>query len=255
LTHRPTLSLSALGAVLAISTTAQASDEEEIAAGAAIVILGAADLGFSINAAIMAVNETDPIEEVAIAQTAVATPQAITGNLALGALLGDSDGDEAFAILHVPVTMTSALAAHGIWSLARPDEDTQLTFMASTMIGVNSMWTSFVIGSSVSDEDLFDDSEALVGIYEVLTTVPGIAIGVHQAVETSEFTTGWVALSAWSGVLTLHGGLYAAGLFEREPDYASNLPVSHIAFGPTTFGPAVEGAPHTPGLMLAGTLE
>lgn len=245
-----------LAAVFSWALPAEASDEEDFGIGAGIVSLAAVDLSFSIRAIVLAADRGDAQFELSLAQSIVSVPQAIAFNGAIVGFLQDNDGGVAFAALHIPATMTTALAVHGLWSLASPDEDQAFMFLASTAIGVNTMWTSFVLGTAISDEDNFDDEAAIPGLYEVITTAPGIAIGIHQALETDRFTAGWAAIAGWSGMLTLHGALFSTGLFnpdERYDDYTARSPLKSFALAPTSLGPPVEGAPHTPGVIASGT--
>jgi hypothetical protein len=241
--------------LLLCTSTALAGDEEEIGIGIAVVTLGAADISFSIRAAVLAAEGGDAQFPHSLAQTLVSVPQAIGFNGALAALMHDNDAPEAFIALHVPASMTTALAVHGLWSLARPDEDQRFLFLASTAIGVNTMWTSFVIGTATSGRNRFGNDYAIPGIYEVLTTAPGVAIGIHQALETDRFKEGWISISAWSGLLALHGGLFASGVFggdDYDDDYASAGPIQRLGIAPTSLGAPVEGAPETPGLVVSG---
>ncbi len=264
--HRSSFRLATLllpCAVLLAAGDARAGDDEAIAGVVAVTSIAAADLSFAVRASALAANGGDAQSSYSWAQTLFTTPQAIGFNGAMMGLMSESDAPEIFAALHVPTTMTTALAAHGMWSLARPDEDQTFMFLASTHIGVNTMWTSFALGTGFSSKNRFadDDAEMFVGIYEVLTTGPGVGIGIHQAMETSRFRAGWITLSAWSGMLTLHGALFAGGLLPGSyddccDDYASTdeppLGVTNLGIAPTSMGPPVEGAPDTPGFVVTG---
>ncbi len=252
-----------------VATPAAAGDEEDIGAGVAVASFAMVDLSFSIRAAVLAANDGDAVFGYSLAQSLVATPQALAFNGAIVGLMHTRDGAEAFAALHVPATMTTALAVHGLWSLATPDEDAALMFLASTTIGVNTMWTSFLLGTATTSVDNFGDEAALAGIYEVITTVPGVAIGLHQALETDRFQVGWIGITGWSGLLALHGVLFSTGVLnpDRSDDWAGHagaaraesavlrgLREHHIGLAPASLGAPIEGAPHTPGLVLSGVL-
>jgi hypothetical protein len=247
-----------LVALLTVGGEAQASDEEEIGAAAAIVAFGAVDLSFSVRAIVLAANDGDAQFGYSLAQSIATVPQAVALNGAMLALMHDHDAPEAFLALHIPATMTTALAVHGLWSLATPDEDQRLTFLASTAIGVNTMWTSFMLGTATAGRNRFDDDAAIPGVYEILTTVPGVAIGVHQALETDRFTAGWIGIAGWSGLLSLHGLLFSTGVIGDDDDYElgqerrAPLAVSDLGIAPTSLGAPVEGAPETPGLVVSG---
>lgn len=249
--------LAMAGSLLA-ATEASAGDEEEIGAAVAITSFAAVDLSFAIRASVLAANEGDAQFGYSLAQSIVSAPQALAFNGAIIGLMGESDAPELFAALHVPATMTTALAIHGMWSLASPDEDQAFMFLASTSLAVNTMWTSFMIGTAASSRDRFDDEGAIFGIYEVVTTAPGIAIGIHQALETNRFQPGWIAIASWSGINAFHGALFTAGVARGDDDHdyaalpATNLPVTNIGFGPTSFGAPIEGGPETPGFVLSG---
>lgn len=254
------LSLALTAATLLATSPAHAGDEEEIALVAAAATVVAADVSFVVRNAVLAADGGDAQFEYALTQTLLATPQAVALNGAMVALMHDHDAPEAFLALHVPAMMTTALAVHGMWTLASPDEDQRFMFLASTAIGVNTMWTSFALGTATSGRNRFEDVPAVPGVYEILTTAPGIAVGVHQALETDRFREGWIAISAWSGLLTLHGLLFSFELLGNDDDYdlatnpTSRPALPNISFAPTSFGAPVEGAPQTPGLIVSGTL-
>jgi hypothetical protein len=244
-------------AVLGLAAPARADDSEDMAAVGGIAVLAVTDLRYTVHAAVLAANDGEHQFGVSLAQTIVGAPQAIALNgLIVGMLAADNDGDEVFIFAHAPTMLVNAMTAHGIWALAVPDGDPALMFMASAAIGVNTMWTSFAIGSSLSDERQFGGDYAIPGIYEIVTTAPGVAVGIHQALETDAFTTGWVAISAWSGVLAVHGAIYATGAlgedYDDEYESASPYELQSVGIAPTSFGPPVEGAPHTPGMLMTG---
>lgn len=246
------LAAAALTGTLLAASHAHAGDEEEIGAGVAIASLAAVDISFSVRAAVLAANRGDAQFEYSLAQTIASVPQALVLNGAIMAFMDESDGPELFAALHVPATMTTALSIHGLWSLASPDEDQAFMFLASTAMGVNTMWTSVMLGTAFADRDRFDDEGEIVGVYEVITTAPGIAIGAHQALETDRFQAGWIGIASWSGLMTLHGVLFATGVARPDRNNWSSLPVRNVGLSPTSLGAPVEGAPETPGFVLTG---
>ena len=124
-------------------------------------------------------------------------------------------------------------------------------FLASTAIGVNTMWTSFVLGTATAKRNRFDDGAPIVGVYEAITTLPGVAIGIHQALETDRFTAGWIGIAGWSGLLSLHGALFAAEVTTPEDSYPATAVVD-LGLSPASLGAPVEGAPDTPGLIVSG---
>ncbi len=255
-TARVCAGLALLSSLTVANPSRAGGDEEEVAAVVAAIGLASVDISFTVRAAVLAANGGDSQLAYALPQTLISNPQAAIFNGALMALMSDHDAAESFALLHIPATMTTALAVHGTWSLSSPDEDQALIFLASTVTGVNTMWTSFLIGTATAGRNRFSSDDALaVGIYQMLTTMPGTAVGIHQALTTDRMTVGWIGISAWSGLLTVHGLLFGSGLInaEHDEDYARTGSIQNVGLAPTTFGTPVEGAPQTPGLALSGS--
>ena len=188
--------------------------------------LGATDLGFTIHDAVLFAEGRRPAEPVAIAETAVAAPQALIGHIALAALAHDRSDDELTLMLTGPAMMVSALTTHGIWSLARPDEAPNVLFGASTVIGINSLWTTVSI-SSAFDGKLPREP---LGVLKIATAGPATAWSIAEAVRGETFQPGWIALSGWSGAVVVHGVVdIIRGDDDLEADVAEDLYV-----GPTT---------------------
>jgi hypothetical protein len=192
-----------LTASLFATREAHADDDfEEIVAVVTIVgVVGATDIGFTVHDAVLFAQGRQPSQSVAIAETAIAGPQAIFGHVGLAALAHDRGDDEFKLVLTAPAMVVSALTTHGIWSLARPDEAPNVLFGASTIIGINSLWTTLSVSNA------FDGHmpPGPTGALKIATTAPAAAWSIAEAVRGESFQPGWIALSAWSGAVLLHG--------------------------------------------------
>jgi hypothetical protein len=199
--RRTLASLLALG--LATSAAeARADDWEEALAGVAILgIVGGTDIGFVVHDAVLFAEGRRPAQPVAIAETAVGAPQALVLHIATAVLAHERGDNEVKLGLIGPSMVVTALTTHGSWALARPDESPNVLFGASTIIGVNAAWTT------VSLSNLFDGRmpPSETGLLKMITTAPAAGWAIAEAVESERFTTGWIALSAWSSALFLHG--------------------------------------------------
>jgi len=240
--------LLALAAVLTTPGRAQASDDfEDIVAIVGLSGLIVTDVAFGVRATVLLANQDDPDPAPSWVEGALGNPQAVLFHGATAALAHDHQGEGAM-IAAWPAMVTSAMTAHGVWSLVRPDEDPSVLFAGSTIVGINSVLTTLTI-SNAFDGDL--PVEAL-SIVQLVTTTPSIVWGSYGLATDPKFRTGWLALTAWSGALFLYGA-GALILDDGDDDWgARDRP--QLVLAPALLGLPGPGdaAPPAAGLLLGG---
>jgi len=240
--------------VLTWPDTARADDETaEIALG--VVTLGgllAADVAFGIHATRLYIEREEADQPWAIAQVAAGAPQALFFQAFNSFFLPYERGDhEVKLILPTPTMVTTAVAVHGVWSLARPDESPGLLFVGSSMVAVNSTWTLMRVNNLLGGE--LRPWE--IGWVQMLSTGPMVAWGAAEAARQESFRAGWLGMTLWSGALFMQG---AAGVFigEDGDDLFGGLAeqtTRRLNLEDVTVVPAVPGAAGpSVGLTLGG---
>ncbi len=253
---RTQLTLATVVAALSLpwGRTARADDETvEVALG--VVTLGglaAADVAFGVHAAQLYVERDEADQAWAIAEVAAGVPQALFFQAFNSFFLVQEHGDHGVKlIMPVPTMITTAVAIHGIWSLARPDEAPGLLFVGSSMIAVNSTWTVMRLTNLLGGE--LRPWE--IGWVQMVSTGPMVAWGAAEAARQESFRSGWIGLTLWSGALFAQG---AAGVLIGEDgddlfggatgQTARALGVEELSVVPTVPGAAGASA----GLTLGG---
>lgn len=141
----------------------------------------------------------------AIAQTVLTVPQ--VGVLNYGIAWAHHKGDEEDriamdALAVVPSVWTSQLATYGIWSLASDKVRLGDLYGVSWAIGAN---LTFTVGamSGFFGKRL---GGPVFGIMEMVGTTPSIAVGLYRSLgKVDADQSAWIALTAWSGALWVHG--------------------------------------------------
>jgi hypothetical protein len=191
------------------------------------------------------------------AETAIATPVAVGLDVVTAWILRrpDPPPDEATVLLMVPSIWTNALATHGIWGLAAPQSDTRLLMGGSWAVGANLVFT---LGAAVTATHPRRLPGMVFGALEMIGTAPTLAVGVYELASPDRpYKATFAALTAWSGLLFVHGvASLAVGIKERRAQEAKERPAAwaparlRLAIAPTvlTGGPAPARA-----LVLGGT--
>jgi len=187
----------------------------------------------------------------AIAETVLTLPQ--VGVLNYGLIWAHSKGDDddvlaMDALAVVPAIWTSQLATHGIWSLASDKVRLDDLYGVSWAIGANLTFTMGAV-SGIFGKRL---GGPLLGIMEMVGTTPSIAVGLYRSFgRVDADQPAWIALTAWSGALWLHG--LASTIIKTPKKKPSST--SPTAFGvPFTAVPTVvsDGYQQMPGIAVRG---
>ena len=103
----------------------------------------------------------------------------------------------------IPAGGTSALMAHGIWGTASNTVDPGMLAGGSVVIGVNAPFTSTILSQAVQGRL----SPPGMAIAQMVTPLPQTVVTAYEIAHDPENRAGWIALTAWSGAIMLHGGL------------------------------------------------
>jgi hypothetical protein len=247
----------ALPAVLALSLASpgRAEAREGIDDDTIIAIVGAGVLGldlmlFAYDAGMFYANR-HPATGWSIAQTAITAPQAIAfGAMAVGAELDGRGKADTLVPAFLGAMFLGAMTTHGIWSLSSDDVTPAELFTLSPVIAGNTIVTTAALAKGTGGEL---GSPALAVLELALAAPTGSYFVYRSAVEEEDRST-WIGLSAWSGVILLHG---AASLFAWRSDELEDsarvrrplLPFTIQGFGPSMVS---DGVASVPGLRLAG---
>jgi hypothetical protein len=194
-----------VGAALALASlspgTARASDDGAIFAATLAVLLASADIGFSVYDAAVARNGELPANKAAVAELIVTLPQTGVLGGAMATFTGGHEPEVGLAILPFAI-FPGALTAHSIWALGGYDVGPSTLFFASPAIASDALLTASALTAMFGKRRLFTKE---MGIAETLIMAPQVIAGAYELGLKDSYIPGWSALTAWSGVLLIHG--------------------------------------------------
>ena len=206
-----------LGILAGLERPARAdTDGGTVAAVAVVVGFVIADITFGVYDIGSAANGSLPAKPWAIAEAVVTTPEAVVAGGLLGVFSNERawETDPRTLLLVFPASVFGSLSAHGIWGAATDRIPPAVLFGASPLIGTNVALTSFAIGRAAFGHL----GGRPFGVLETVLTAPQVALGGVQASRDAANRPGWIALSAWSGALLVHGiASIIAGPHETPP--------------------------------------
>lgn len=139
----------------------------------------------------------------AIGETVFTVPQTIVGHILVGVLRSKEDDDDPISLLAiVPTIGVSILSTHGVWATATTDVRPGVLAGSSVAVGADLALTTAALASTRNGRL----SGRPVGITTMLFTAPQVAAASYiAATSPASDRGGWIALSAWSGALFVHG--------------------------------------------------
>ncbi|MBL9021087.1 MAG: hypothetical protein JNL21_02755 [Myxococcales bacterium] len=206
---RRAVAAAALLAAVTSAEAARADDDVLVAfAVAGLALLGGTDVTFTAYSGGTAARVEEPDQAWMTAQSIITTPQALAANVGMAALAAEDD-DEGYSLLGVPVVAwLNSLSVYSTWSVGAPGKVApDQRFGVSWLAGTNAAFTSTAIGA-LADERV---SPLWISIPEVGLMGAEAAFTTVRAVQDEKWRGGWVALAAWSGVLTIHGLISIVG--------------------------------------------
>ena len=186
---------------------------------AAVVVIP--DIVFATYGIVVAGKGKLPSSGWSIAESIWTVPQTITGNLFYASVGKKQEHDAPLQmIILLPTIGTTILSTHGIWSSATTNVRPGVLAWSSAAVGADIALTTGILAST-ADGKL---SGRPVGITTMLFTAPQVAATSYLAATTpASGRGGWIALSAWSGTLFLHGlvsAIHGEGRSPPEPEDA-----------------------------------
>jgi hypothetical protein len=244
----------ALPAILALASPgrAEAGDglDEDTLAGIAGVSVATLDTMFFLYDVGMLVAKTHPSAGWSIAQTVIVGPQAI-GFAALAVTGEMDDKEEALVGGFLAGMFMGAMTTHGIWSLSSDRVSGAELFTISPVIAGNAVLTTAALAKATAGEL----GSPTLAILELTLAGPSGSYFVYRSAADEKNRSSFIGLSAWSGVILLHGAasLLAWRLDEFDKSAQARLP--RLPFTVQGFGPSMvsDGFASVPGLQIAGT--
>lgn len=225
--------------VFCAPSTASAADEDTIV-GITSITLGSmlvgADIAFTAYTASRVSDNKEPAQAWMIAQSVLTSAQTVAINgLAIWLDLEDDDEEGAELLTLIPSIWVGTLATFSTWTLARPgDESLDARMGLSFVAATNLAFTSTAIGSFADD----GHSPYYLSIPQTALMAPQSVLTAIQAARDESGRPGWIALSAWSGVLAIHG---VVSLVTRAMDRGSSEPLPDVQTPlPPPTAPAVD---------------
>jgi hypothetical protein len=223
------LSAAILGAAIVTAAVRPArADGDDLFAAleVAFVALFVADVAFAVNDIALGAKEELPDRGYAVAETIVGVPQALVFNPLFVVIAADDSNREApgVPLLVIPTGGVTALTTHGIWRLADDGAHPVALPLVSSAVGANATLTLNALDAA-TDGDLVGRP---MGIGQAIYTTPTLIGGTYEAIRDPEHRGGWIALTAWSGALFLHG--VASAIWDGpsgDPDLAPPPPPPH----------------------------
>jgi len=201
-----------------------------------------------------------PARGWAIAETALMSPQ--TPYFHYWLVRDHASGERSGALsafLFIPAAWTSALSAHGIWWLASPNADPGTVLGVSWALGANLAFTTGAVGSLFHKRRV---PPLAFGVLEMIGTTPTILVSAAQLVDPAgRDKEAWAGLTAWSGVLFLHGAATVAAALVRAgkdgdlDDAGIDAKKHRMGFAPRVFfAPTMvtDGVRRAPGIGVSG---
>ena len=196
---------------------ASAGDTGPALVGAGVIGLIGADIAFAAHGLDAASKNQLARDDWLTAQVIVVGPQSLATSVLLTGFNASKDaelGTIASAIGILPTACVNALTIHGAWGLADPQEKVPADALAgvSTLLGVNSALTLAALGRLTRGHL----HSRPIGILTTILSAPGTAVGVYESTFQRPEQGRWIALTAWSGALLVHG--VASALISDEDD-------------------------------------
>lgn len=209
----------------------------------------AADITFYAYDIAMMAAKTHPSIGWSIAQTAITAPQSI-GFTAM-AVVGEMEGEEDMLIpAFLAAMFTGAMTTHGIWSLSSDTVTSLELFTISPVIAGNTVVTTAALAQATAGRL----GSPVLGILELSLAGPSGAYFVYRSAVDEANRSEWIGLSAWSGVILLHGAASLLWWRAEEIDRSARVRLPELPFTVQGFGPTVvsDGFQSVPGVQVAG---
>jgi hypothetical protein len=193
-----------IGIVTTAATPARASDADGLLAALVVVAAGIVitDVVFAAHGISVAGKGELPDNGWSIAETVFTIPQTVAGNLIVATVVSKDDEDALQVLGLLPTIGVTILSTHGIWGTATTNVRPGVLAGSSIAVGADIALTTSVLARTVNGRL----STRAVGVTTMLFTGPQVAAASYLAATSpASDRGGWIALSAWSGALFVHG--------------------------------------------------
>jgi hypothetical protein len=192
-----------MGIVTSVATPARADGDVAatlILLAAGVVITDVVFAGYDIS---VAGKSELPSPGWALAETIFTAPQTVAGLAVVASLHADHHQEAAINVaVLVPTIGVSILSTHGIWATATTNVHPGVLAGTSAAVGADAALTTAILVDTRHGRL----STRPIGITTMLFTAPQVAAASYVAATSAVSARGgWIALSAWSGALFLHG--------------------------------------------------
>jgi hypothetical protein len=222
-----------MGIVTTAAAPAHALDQFDRYFIAGVVISLIPDVTFATYDIVVASKGELPSHGWSVAETALTVPQTSFGYIASVALQGKGNDENSATqvLVLIPTIGVSILSTHGIWSTATTNVRSSVLAGTSAAVGADAALTTGVLTRTFTGHL----SSRAVGITGMVFTAPQVAVASYLGATSPSSRAGWIALSAWSGGLFLHG-------------LASAIAGNHNESPPPAPAPAPPAPPLSPAL-------
>lgn len=259
--------------VCALASSFLCAREARASGDDAVIVLigmeiGLADVGFWAYDVALTAKGDRPSQGAAITQVALLGPQA----LILAGVIAEQESRnssmnraEELVPAYIGTSLVGSMAVYGTLALRFKDMSPPRLFLMSQLFATNSLFTVGGLSRLMAGHKTM----LPLSITELSMTTPALVFSIYRSAADEEWRPMWIGLSAWTGVLALHGlAATVARAFERDsppsdyasvsvdrpnPRHASSRPrwpfqLNHI--GPTVFS---DGVKSMPGVDFSGT--
>lgn len=220
-----------------------------LAVGGALALAAlAVNTAFTVNDLGAAGRGERPANGWIVAETVVAPIETVAAQALLAAALAsaDRDGDDAIGPLVgvFPTLWVTTMATHGVWSTANKALDTTALGTLPLPIAADATFTVLAISEGAHGRLI----HRKLGVAEALLTAPTIAFGAYRIARVEDARNEWIALTAWSSALFVHGVLSTA----FGPSASRAARAARAAWPALRLGPIVVGDrfAHGPGFAV-----
>lgn len=194
-----------IGIVTTAATPARASSADSIVGALVVIAAGIVitDVVFAGHGIAVAGKGELPGEGWSLAETVFTVPQTVAGNLVVATVASKNNEEDALQVLSlVPTIGVSILSTHGVWATATTNVRPGVLAGSSVAVGADIALTTNVLTRTAGGHL----SSRAVGVTTMLFTAPQVAAaGYLTATTPASDRAGWIALTAWSGALFVHG--------------------------------------------------
>lgn len=243
----------ALPVALGLASSRRAEAGDGLDKDKILTIVGAgalaADISFYAYDIGMMVAKTHPSVGWSIAQTAITGPQTL--GFAAMAVVGEMNGKEEMLIpAFIAGMFTGAMTTHGIWSLSSDSVTALQLFTLSPVIAANTIVTTAALAQATAGKL----GSPVLGILELSLAGPAGTYFIYKSAVDEENRSEWIGLSAWSGVILLHGAASVLAWRVDEIDDSARVRLPELPLTIQGFGPSMvsDGYRSVPGVRIAG---